>query len=69
MSLVNAISCGVIDTEMNAHLSEEDMQALIDEIPACRLGKPEEVGSLALLLSKAPEYLTGQIITMDGGLL
>lgn len=66
---VNAISCGVIDTEMNAHLTEEEMQALIDEIPACRFGTPEEVGQLALLLSKAPEYLTGQIITMDGGLL
>lgn len=66
---VNAISCGVIDTEMNAHLSAEEMQALIDEIPACRLGKPEEVGCLALLLAKAPKYLTGQIITMDGGLL
>ncbi len=66
---VNAISCGVIDTEMNAHLAEEEMQALIDEIPACRLGTPTEVGQLALLLSKAPEYLTGQIITMDGGLL
>lgn len=66
---VNAISCGVIDTEMNAHLSEEEMQALIDEIPACRLGTPEEVGRLALLLSKAPEYLTGQIITMDGGFI
>lgn len=66
---VNAISCGVIDTEMNAHLSDEEMQALIDEIPACRLGTPEEVGRMALLLSQAPEYLTGQIITMDGGLL
>lgn len=66
---VNAIACGVIDTEMNAHLTAEEMQALIDEIPACRLGTPEEVGQLTLLLSKAPEYLTGQIITMDGGLL
>lgn len=66
---VNAIACGVIDTEMNSHLSKEEMQALIDEIPACRLGTPKEVGQLTLLLSKAPEYLTGQIITMDGGLL
>lgn len=66
---VNAIACGVIDTEMNSHLSTEEMQALIDEIPACRLGTPKEVGQLTLLLSKAPEYLTGQIITMDGGLL
>lgn len=66
---VNAISCGVIDTEMNEHLSEEERLTLIDEIPACRMGTPEEVGELALLLAKAPEYLTGQIITMDGGLL
>lgn len=66
---VNAISCGVIETEMNSHLTQEEMQALIDEIPACRLGTPKEVGELAVLLSKAPEYLTGQIITMDGGLL
>ncbi|MDE6314396.1 MAG: SDR family NAD(P)-dependent oxidoreductase [Lachnospiraceae bacterium] len=66
---VNAISCGVIDTEMNAHLSAEERQALVDEIPACRLGTPEEVGQLTLLLAQAPTYLTGQIITMDGGLL
>lgn len=66
---VNAIACGVIDTEMNSHLTAEEMQALTDEIPACRLGTPKEVGQLTLLLSKAPEYLTGQIITMDGGLL
>lgn len=66
---VNAISCGVIDTEMNQHLSLEERTALIDEIPACRMGTPEEVGELALLLAKAPSYLTGQIITLDGGLL
>lgn len=66
---VNAISCGVIDTEMNEHLSLEERAALIDEIPACRMGTPEEVGQLALLLAKAPSYLTGQIITLDGGLL
>lgn len=66
---VNAIACGVIDTEMNAHLSPEELQTLIDEIPACRLGTPEEVGNFALLLAHAPEYLTGQIITFDGGLL
>ena len=66
---VNAISCGVIDTEMNAHLSEEELSALIDENPACRMGTPREVGQLALLLAQAPTYLTGQIITMDGGLL
>ena len=64
---VNAIACGVIDTDMNACFSPEDMEQLTCEIPADRLGKAEEVARLALQLSKAPEYLTGQIITIDGG--
>ncbi len=64
---VNAIACGVIDTKMNAHLSPEDKKALQAEIPADRLGTPGEVASLALMLAQAPEYMTGQIITMDGG--
>lgn len=66
---VNAISCGVIDTSMNACFSEEEMEALIQEIPADRLGKPEEVAKLALMLADAPSYVTGQIITIDGGFL
>ena len=64
---VNAIACGVIDTSMNACFSEEDMEALRAEIPADRIGDPEEVAKLALQLVNAPAYLTGQIITMDGG--
>lgn len=64
---VNAIACGVIDTAMNACISAEDMEALCSEIPADRIGKPEEVAKLALQLAEAPEYMTGQIITIDGG--
>ena len=66
---VNAISCGVIDTDMNRCFSAEERQALIDEIPADRFGQPSEVAALALQLAQAPAYLTGQIITIDGGLL
>ena len=66
---VNAIACGVIDTDMNRCFSEEEMQALIDEIPADRLGTPEEVALLALQLTQSPAYLTGQVITLDGGFL
>ncbi len=66
---VNAIACGVIDTEMNARLNEEEQNALKEEIPAGRFGTPEEVAKLALLLAEAPAYLTGQIIRMDGGLI
>lgn len=64
---VNAIACGVIDTVMNSCLSPEDMLALKSEIPADRLGRPEEVAKLILQTADAPEYMTGQIITIDGG--
>ena len=64
---VNAIACGVIDTDMNQCFSEEERQALIDEIPADRMGKPQEVGQLVVQLCDGNDYLTGQIITLDGG--
>lgn len=64
---VNAIACGAIDTDMNKCFSEEDLELLAAEIPADRLGRTEEVASLACYLAEAPEYLTGQIITIDGG--
>lgn len=64
---VNAIACGVIDTQMNACFDEEERLALADEIPAGRFGSPEEVATLALQLCTGNSYLTGQIITLDGG--
>lgn len=64
---VNAIACGAIDTEMNAFLSKEDRQALTDEIPSGRFGRPEEVAELVLDLSENHHYMTGQIIRLDGG--
>ena len=64
---VNALACGVIDTDMNSSFSKEDMDQLKSEIPADRIGTPAEVASLAVLLLKAPLYMTGQIVTMDGG--
>ena len=63
---VNAIACGVIDTDMNNCFSEEEKECLIDEIPACRMGTAEEVAQLVEQLIHAPAYLTGQIITLDG---
>lgn len=64
---VNAVACGVIDTDMNRCLGEEEMETLIQEIPADRIGHPEEVAELVKLLCTGNEYLTGQIITLDGG--
>lgn len=64
---VNAIACGVIDTAMNRSLSPEELDALREEIPADRLGDPTEAAILILQISEAPSYMTGQIITIDGG--
>lgn len=66
---VNAVSCGVIDTEMNARLDREERLALTEEIPAGRFGSPEEVAELVLMLAGAPSYMTGQIIGLDGGFI
>lgn len=64
---VNAIACGVIDTDMNKCFSKEDIETLCNEIPADRIGQPEEVAQMLLSLLHAPEYLTGQVVTLDGG--
>lgn len=64
---VNAIACGVIDTDMNRCFSEEERADLIAEIPAERMGRPEEVAELAFSIASGHAYLTGQIITLDGG--
>lgn len=64
---VNAIACGLIDTTMNAGFDSDDMLALIDEIPASRIGRPEEAAQLIYDLCAGHDYLTGQIITLDGG--
>lgn len=64
---VNAIACGCIDTEMNACFSVEERMALEEEIPAGRFGLAEEVAKLAFSLASGHNYLTGQIITLDGG--
>ena len=64
---VNAVACGAIDTEMNGHLSDYDKAELAEEIPAGRFGTPQEVAELVKSLSGINNYLTGQIITLDGG--
>jgi len=64
---VNALACGMIDTPMNQVFSQEEIQDICQEIPAGRMGSPEDVGQMAFLLAQAPTYLTGQVITLDGG--
>ena len=52
---------------MNRCFSTEALEALRNEIPADRIGRPEEVARMVLSLLHAPDYLTGQIISLDGG--
>lgn len=64
---VNAVAFGVIDTEMNSCFTKEEKQALTEEIPADRMGTAEEAAEMILKILESPSYLTGQVITMDGG--
>lgn len=65
---VNAVSPGVIDTEMNAHLSEEDRKELAEETPLQRIGKPEEIADAVLFLaSERAAFITGQVLPVNGG--
>ena len=66
---VNAVCPGLIDTSMNAEYSQKDLQDLIDATPIGRIGKPKDVANLvAFLCSDEADFITGQIITVDGGL-
>ncbi|KSU85130.1 SDR family oxidoreductase [Fictibacillus enclensis] len=65
---VNGIAPGAVETKMMSGFSEEELQDLNDEIPAGRLGKPEEIAEIALfLLSDKSSYINGHVITASGG--
>ena len=67
--MVHRRSCGAIDTQMNACFSESELQDLCEDIPACRLGTPEEIAQMVYFIYKSPFYMTGEIIKIDGGYL
>ncbi|MBQ8508530.1 MAG: SDR family oxidoreductase [Clostridia bacterium] len=64
---VNCVAPGFIDTEMNAHLSDEDKAAFAEEIPMGRIGRPEEVAECVAFLCENASYVTGQILSPNGG--
>ncbi len=67
---VNAIAPGFIDTDMTAALNEEQRKKLEQNIPLKRTGKAEEIAGVACFLaSPAADYITGQVICVDGGMV
>lgn len=63
---VNAISCGIIETDMNNNLTIEEKKEIENQIPIGRMGTAKEIANICKFLAEAPKYLSGQIIRVDG---
>ena len=67
---VNAVAPGLIETDMTTVLSEEIRQAILQKVPLGKLGEPEDIaGAVAYLASLEAKYITGQVLTVDGGMV
>jgi len=67
---VNAIAPGFIETEMTHKLNDKQKEAMMSVVPLKRMGKPEDVARVVkFLLSPDADYLTGQVIPIDGGMV
>ena len=67
---VNALAPGFIETDMTAALKPETQAELLKQIPLGRLGQPDDIAQAALFLaSPAARYITGQVLTVDGGMV
>ncbi|HEX8076451.1 MAG TPA: 3-oxoacyl-[acyl-carrier-protein] reductase [Chthoniobacterales bacterium] len=67
---VNAVAPGLIETDMTTVLSEEIRQAILQKVPLGKLGEPDDIaGAVAYLASAEAKYITGQVLTVDGGMV
>jgi 3-oxoacyl-[acyl-carrier protein] reductase len=67
---VNAVAPGLIETDMTSVLSEEIRQAILQKIPLGKLGQPDDIAAaVAYLASGEARYITGQVLTVDGGMV
>ena len=66
---VNCIAPGFIETDMTNHFKDEELGDILNQIPANKMGNPQQVADLALFLASSKgDYITGQTISVDGGL-
>lgn len=67
---VNVVAPGFIETDMTNKLTDQQKEAILANVPIKRLGKPEDVAkTVAFLCSSDSDYITGQVITVDGGMV
>ncbi len=67
---VNVVAPGFIETDMTEKLTDQQRENITNNIPLQRIGKPEDVAKVVLFLSGSDsDYLTGQVITVDGGMV
>ena len=67
---VNAVAPGLIETDMTTVLSDEIRQAILQKVPLGKLGEPDDIaGAVAYLASPEAKYITGQVLTVDGGMV
>ena len=67
---VNAVAPGFVVTDMTSALSEEVKQTIMAKIPLAKLGQPEDIAAaVAFLASVEANYITGQVLTVDGGMV
>ena len=65
---VNAIAPGVINTEMNAKLSDDDKEVLVNDTPLMRIGEPRDVAEAAYFLAgEGASFITGEVLNVSGG--
>ena len=66
---VNCIAPGFIETDMTNHFKSDELENILKQIPANKMGNPQDIADLALFLaSSSGDYITGQTISVDGGL-
>ena len=67
---VNCVAPGFIETDMTDKLNDQQREAILQNVPINRLGKPDDIAKAVLFLASSDaDYITGQVLTVDGGMV